>query len=139
MKVTVEGGKNLETNLAARLTKYGSSNPVVVVGFTQKYAIYVHEVAAYHKVGQWKYLETPARQLRSALKDIIKRALAAGTTMEQALLLAGLRLQRAAQQLTPVDTSALKASAFTCLQRDLEATSQSAFSKSEAIRTGAKP
>jgi hypothetical protein len=89
----------------------------VVVGFSQSYALPVHEnLEAYHPVGQAKFLEQPARQLRPVFADIIKRAVTAGKTMSQALLLAGLRLQREAMLLTPVDTGALRASAFTRLE-----------------------
>ena len=47
---------------------------------------------------------------------MIKDALAHGQTTAQALLQAGLRLQRESQLLVPVDTGALKASAFTRLE-----------------------
>lgn len=88
----------------------------VIVGFTQSYAIYVHEnLEAYHPVGQAKFLEQPARDeaILTSMRSIIFQTLQAGKTMLQALLLAGLRLQREAQLLTPVDTGALRASAFT--------------------------
>jgi hypothetical protein len=86
----------------------------VVVGFTAAYAIYVHEnLQAYHKVGQAKFLEQPARTMARDLGRIIAVSLKAGRTLAEALLLAGLQLQRAAQLLCPVDTGALRASAFT--------------------------
>ena len=48
------------------------------------------------------------------------RSVKAGQDLVDTLLEAGMRLQREAQQQVPVDTSALKASAFTCLESDLE-------------------
>jgi len=96
-------------------------NVSVSVGFTQAYAIFVHEdLTAKHKPGkQAKYLEQPARQLSSSgeLGRIVLRAKQSGQTMAQGLLLAGLRLQREAMMLCPVDTGALKASAFTRLDK----------------------
>jgi len=87
-----------------------------IVGYTQNYALYVHEnLQAHHEVGQAKYLEQPFRQGANELGRMIKEAVAKGASLGQALLLAGLRLQRESQQLVPVDTGALKASAFTRL------------------------
>lgn len=90
----------------------------VVVGYTQSYAIYVHEnLEANHPVGQAKFLEQPFRSMSGELKGIVFEALRKGKTMAQALLLAGLRLQRESQKLVPVDTGALKNSAFTRLEK----------------------
>lgn len=86
----------------------------VVVGFTAAYALFVHEnLEAKHTVGQAKFLEQPARTLRRELAQIISDAVKKGRTLLQGLLLAGLRLQREAQNLAPVDTGALRNSAFT--------------------------
>lgn len=86
----------------------------VLVGYTQNYALPVHErLDVFHPVGQAKYLEQPARTLAPELAEIARRAYQKGATVEEALLLAGLRLQRASQQLVPVDTGALRNSAFT--------------------------
>lgn len=65
--------------------------------------------------GQAKFLEQPARTMRTELADIVGKAVYARKTMAQALLLAGLALQRASQQLVPIDTGNLRASAFTRL------------------------
>ena len=92
----------------------GGQGQSVVVGFTAAYAIYVHEdLAAHHNVGQAKFLEQPARTLKRELAQIITDAVKKGKTLLQGLLLAGLRLQREAMILTPVDTGNLRASAFT--------------------------
>jgi hypothetical protein len=88
----------------------------VTVGYTQSYAIYVHEnMEAKHPVGQAKFLEQPARMLQPVLAQIVTDAKARGQTLAQGLVLAGLRLQRESQMLCPVDTGALRASAFTRL------------------------
>lgn len=137
---TIEGTNSLKEKLRKVLERYGlaSKRDDVVVGFCQRYALYVHEIQAYHRVGQWKYLETPTRRLRSELAEIIAKGLRKGFTLQQSQMLAGLRLQREAQLLTPVDTSALRASAFTCPVSQIEAVSQAAFAKSESIRLSGK-
>lgn len=66
--------------------------------------------------GQAKFLEYPARMLTEVLSEIVVTALKAKKTMSQALLLAGLRLQRESQKLVPIDTGNLRASAFTRLE-----------------------
>ena len=96
------------------------SNVSCIVGYTAAYAIYVHEnLQAQHKSGKTaKFLETPARLLHDELAAIIFKALQAGRTVAQALLLAGLKLQAESQKICPVDTGALKASAFTRIQQN---------------------
>jgi len=89
-----------------------AENPSVVVGYTQNYALYVHEnLAAHHNVGQAKYLEQPARQL--PLASVVRDTVMAGGTLLEGLLKAGLYLQRESQLLVPVKYGLLKASAFT--------------------------
>lgn len=92
----------------------GGGKVVAQVGFTQYYAVYVHEnLESRHPVGQAKYLEQPFREYQSELYRIIKVVLQRGQGAIQAVTIAGLRLQREAQLLCPVDTGALKGSAFT--------------------------
>ena len=88
---------------------------VVVVGYTANYAVYVHEdlEANHPNGGQAKYLEQPAREMQKQFSEIVLKAMQGGASMLQGLLLAGLALQRASQQLVPVDTGNLKNSAFT--------------------------
>lgn len=108
-----------------------SSKVSVLVGFTAAYALFVHENVEMKGRGQprrkpskgnyWdppgrgqaKFLEEPARVLSRELVEIAYKVLKQGKTLLQALLIAGLRLQREAQLRVPVDTGALKASAFT--------------------------
>jgi hypothetical protein len=109
--------------------------PTVEVGYTQSYAIFVHEVPAKHAEGkQWKYLETPARQLTSVLAKIIKDVTLKTGSLRQGLLLAGLRLQRASQEIVPIDTAALKASAYTAFAEDAPAAAAAARAKSDQLR-----
>lgn len=107
----------LREKAAKSLSESGGS---VVVGYTQAYAIHVHEnLEAIHPVGQAKYLEEPARQMSGdgTFSGIVFGAVNKGKTLMQGLLMAGLRLQRDSQKLVPVDTGALKGSAFTRLEQ----------------------
>lgn len=110
------GLKSLLNKLTLREKAAASQNPKVIVGYTAAYSVPVHEnLEAHHPVGQAKFLEQPARQLSNdgTLGDIVRKAIQDGKTMAQALLLAGLRLQRDSQQLCPVLTGNLRNSAFT--------------------------
>lgn len=109
----VEGIDKVEVALRKKAQDVGG-NVSVVVGYSQAYAVYVHEdLEAHHPVGQAKFLEQPARELRQELGKTVRDGLKRGLTLEQSLVMAGLRLQRDSQQLCPVDTGALRASAFT--------------------------
>lgn len=96
-----------------------NDNVSVVVGFTASYAIYVHEnLEAYHKVGQAKYLEQPVRERQAEIGMMARNNVQSGKTLAQALLIAGLFIQREAQLLCPVDMGLLKNSAYTLLERE---------------------
>ncbi len=115
----VDGISRLLKRLRDRRTKsYAHDNCEVRVGYTAEYAVYVHEnLEAHHPVGQAKFLEQPLREMISELVAGVKADVAAGKSLASALMKAGLRLQRASQKLCPVDTSNLKNSAFTRLER----------------------
>lgn len=104
----------LKTKAAAAATE----NVSAVVGYTAAYAIYVHEnLLAKHAHGkQAKFLEQPARELAGELALLISESRRKGKTMGQALLIAGLRLQRESMMLVPIDTGNLRGSAFTRLE-----------------------
>lgn len=113
----VEGLEKVVAALRARAAKARKDNDASVsVGYSAGYSLRVHEdLEAHHTNGQAKFLEQPAREFAPVLAGIVREALRQGKTLAQALLLAGLRLQREAMLLTPVDTGALRASAFTRL------------------------
>ena len=105
----------LLAKLARSSTKYRGRS--ALVGYTQAYAIYVHEnLEAKHPVGQAKFLETPMRENEAELRQVINDALKRGVALEYALLVGGLRLQGLSQRLCPVDTGALRNSAVTRLE-----------------------
>lgn len=113
----MRGVAELVAKLRQKAAKARDDEGEVIVGYTASYAVYVHEdLEARHKEGkQAKFLSEPANYLRSEMAFIVRSAMRAGRTLLQALLLAGLRLQRESQQLVPVDTGNLRASAFTRL------------------------
>lgn len=109
----VQGFDGINKQLQAKIAELRMP-AAVVVGFSVNYAIFVHEnLTAHHPVGQAKFLETAARENEDRINKIVANALKKGLTLEQALLLGGLYLQREAQKLCPVDTGALKNSAYT--------------------------
>ncbi len=130
---SIEKLDKLVALLRSKAAKAAKDNgAVVAVGYTAAYALYVHENMEQKLLGQprpsglgtyWspngqpKFLEGPARELRPELAAIVKQALSQGKTMAQALLLAGLRLQRESQQRVPVEYGNLRASAFTRLEQ----------------------
>jgi hypothetical protein len=107
----------------------------VVVGFTQAYAIFVHEdTEAAHNVGNAHFLLGPANRMKGELATIVSAVTKSSGSVEKGLLTAGLRLQREAQGETPIDTGALRASAFTAKESDLEEASLAANQAGEVIR-----
>lgn len=113
-------------------TQYRAS---VTVGFTQNYALPVHEMVLWkHRVGQAKYLQMPLKMLKNQLRLDAISMVRSGNKVSTVLLILGLRVQRAAQKLTPVDTGALRASAFTCLTKNVEAAAQAAYNRGEIRR-----
>ncbi len=100
-----------------RKSMFSKPQPVVRVGYTQSYAVYVHEnLEAHHPNGQAKFLEQPLRTMKDELAGIVVDTMKSGGSLEEGMILAGLRLQSASQELVPVDTGALRRSAFTRLE-----------------------
>lgn len=132
----VEGVDNLVKQIKDRLLKHlPEKGKSVVVGFTANYALHVHENIEMRGAGKprrsghglyWdpqgiagpKFLEAPARELSNSgeLSRILTAVVKAGKSVMQGLLACGLRIQREAQKRVPVDTGALKASAFTRIE-----------------------
>lgn len=108
-------------------------NISIVVGYSQRYALEVHErTDIQHRVGQSKYLEEAARVNEPNIKSTLRNS--TRKTLAENMLKCGLLIQRESQQLVPVDTSALKASAFTCIEEELDRVAEEARSKAEVIR-----
>ena len=127
----VEGLTKLVAQLKARLDKVPPKPVSVLVGYTSAYALYVHENMEQKLRGQprpsgkgvyWgpqgqpKFLEAPARTFAPELGRIIRELVAKGQTLDKALVVAGMRLQRESMKLVPVEFGFLRASAFTRLE-----------------------
>ena len=103
----------------------------VRVGYTAKYAVYVHEMTPLdphwgrprrkpHKGEYWdppgrgqpKFLEKPARDLHNdgTLAKVVEETVKDGGTVNDGLIRAGLRIARVSQRMVPVDLGNLKAS-----------------------------
>ena len=114
-------------------------NGTVVVGYTQRYAIYVHEVQAKHKEGkQWKYLETAVRRLAPQIPKIVETIYWYSQSIVKGLLVAGLRIQRDSMKMVPIDTGALRASAYTAKLENAPAAAATARARAEAKESAVK-
>lgn len=120
----ITGVKKVISLLQKKL-KENAENPTpqVSVGYTQAYALYVHENMEVSltlknvRAGRGaKYLETPYRQMMTSMVQHIRDGLKARKPLAKLLMVEGLLLQRASQKLVPIDTGALRASAFTRLE-----------------------
>ena len=64
-KITPIDTGDLRRSGRVRIVNENPAWPELVVEYTMPYAIYVHEDPfAFHPVGQWKFLEQPAREYR---------------------------------------------------------------------------
>jgi len=135
-KPKIEGADKLLAQLKALERKSRKDNNLgVIVGYTANYALSVHENLEMklkgqprkkpHKGRYWdpqgrgqsKYLEQPYRENRSRIYNQVVQIMRASGSLQKALLVAGLFLQRISQRLVPVDTGNLKASAFTRIEK----------------------
>lgn len=102
----------LKTKVAKAITQ--GTRASVVVGYTQNYALFVHEILdAAHPVGKALYLIDPFNDMKPIVGKLVQAYMKQGKTLREALLLVGLELQAQSQEEVPVDTGALKGSAFT--------------------------
>jgi len=121
-----------------KLRKYcrdnrGKPQVVVVVGYSQSYAAEVHErTDVSHRVGQAKYLESVVRSQEGEITRRLRNT--PQDKLPEALLKAGLFIQRESQEIVPVDTSALKSSAFTTVEEELDRVATESRTKAEALR-----
>jgi hypothetical protein len=154
MTHTVAGLEKLNKRLQAMSKKHGKVRDVIV-GYTQPYAVYVHESTGMSLKGvprrksrnrpsigrywdppgaQAKFLEKPARQLAGKLGKTIADSMKKGKSFQDAIYAAGLELQFASQKMVPIDFGALIASAFTATEDKLEQVASQAFQKSSMLR-----
>lgn len=116
-KTRLDGAGNLVRRIERLRGKY-ANQPKVRVGYSADYAVYVHEnMEAHHPVGQAKFLETATRRHRQEMGAMVRRDMRrGGKSLRDACLDAGRFLQARSQELCPVDTGHLRASAFTVVE-----------------------
>lgn len=136
----IERAKKLVAVLKKLRDEAQAEHPVTVqVGYTQNYAIYVHEnLKAKHPVGQAKFLEAPARRYGDEIGKQIHETYRKTKSLRKSVLVGALRLQRESQLLCPVDTSALRASAYTAFEEDAATAAAKAKAKGDAIHKAVK-
>lgn len=132
----IEGLDKYKRSMGELMVKAKRGGDSVVIGYTQAYALKVHEdLEAHHRPGkQAKYLEEPARTQSTQIAQVI-RATYKRTRDRVASLLAGaLYLLRASQAIVPVDTGALRASGFVAVESEAETEALRAYLRSEGVK-----
>jgi len=135
-------------------SKYDGTE-VVVVGYAQPYAIFVHEAVAMRLKGvprskskyrpsigrywdppgaQAKFLEKAGRESTKWIAKDVAKELKQGSTLTNALLKAGRKIQYISQKMVPVDFGALIASAYTCTEREETQVAATALQRSTFLR-----
>lgn len=115
MTENIIGLQELNGKLLSLHKQFGGKDAMVEVSFGTNYALYVHEnLEAHHPEGEAKFLEKGSNNCREqVLNDIQSRIKT--TNFGLALYIGGLRIQREAQKLTPVEFGLLRMSARTDL------------------------
>lgn len=124
----IEGMGKLQQQLKDLAKAVGAPQVSVVVGYTSAVALWVHEnrqmkwqgkprrsgIGVYWgPKGRAGFLLDVAREMQGKLLVTVRALLKAGKTASQALMVAGLTLQRESQKNVPVEHGNLRASAFT--------------------------
>ena len=120
VRLEVHNVARLHARLLAMHTSSKAEHDVsVTVGYTAEYSIHVHEnLEARHPVGQAKFLESAAREMAQQAGALVARVVKSGGKLVHGLLAGGMLIQRTSQERCPVDTGALRASAFTEVDGD---------------------
>lgn len=133
---TVTGIK--EVKEAIKSLKRNFRAEPVVVGYTANYALMVHENrSANFNVGKAGFLLDNTNEMKGELASIVKQTTKNNGSLQSGLDTAGLALQRKAQGDTPIDTGALRASAFTARESKANSAAAQAFIKSQEKRESA--
>lgn len=129
----MKGIENLNRKLRDMAARAGDPHVSVSVGYTAQYALWVHEnrqmkwaglprksgIGVYWgPKGRAGFLLDVAREMSDELAQTVRELIAKGKTVAQALLVAGLKLQRGSQKEVPVEHGNLRASAFTRLEKE---------------------
>lgn len=138
MKPTLRNYQRVIKRIEAMERSIPKSRHITVeVGYAQPYAMIVHESEEMeHKHGgQSAFLLSVRKEFERLLSETVKRVFVRTKDISQALLVAGNQLKRLAQGRTPVDTGALRMSAWVGLEgTDAQIEKETAFAKSEVRR-----
>lgn len=130
----------VKRKLGVLINQARDANVSAVAGYTQTYSVVVHEnLDAAHAPGKTaKYLQIPLHENIRLIAGMINKHYLRTGDLGAALLVGCKFLQKVSQQIVPVDTGALRASAFSCMADDEDAVATAAFYQSESIRLAAK-
>ncbi len=138
MAIFLQGTRKFSANIKRLKNQVRETkNAAVVVGFSQRYAIFVHEhipANATYRVGRSKYLESTSREFSEVLGQDIVRGVKAGRPLLEVLLETGQVLLNATKEVTPLKTGALRASGFVAPASQKDQAAAEAFSRSEVLR-----
>lgn len=131
----------VKRKLGERIKSAREADVSAVTGFTQTYAVIVHEdMDAAHAPGKTaKYLEIPLKQNMRVIVELVNKVYLRTGDLGQGLLAGCKFLHGLSRQIVPVDTGALRASAFYAMAADEDTAATAAFYQSESIRLEAKP
>ena len=111
MRIMSYNFPNVSARFKAEYDKAMSETVSGIVTYETEYAIYVHEnLEVFHRVGQAKFLEEPARTYRYYIAKVIADQKRKGRSWKQAMQLGMLQLLNLSRPLVPVDTGRLKRS-----------------------------
>lgn len=112
IKMSTHGFGGVQAQLKA-ITKKFAWDGLLNVGYDAPYAMRVHEdLAAPRRSGQAKFLETPMRENAGLYRSMIWGLMKKGMSLKDAVRTVGEHLKAASQDLCPVLTGRLRASAF---------------------------
>ena len=135
--ISVEGLKQIVDKLTALKQQSEIDDDLdIVVGYAADHATYVHEINANYNNGkQWKYLETPYRELRGQFAKNIVQSYKRTRSIRSGLSKSAKQLYQASQDIVPVDTGELKASGFIAWNYEVENKAQAAYQRGKAKRS----
>lgn len=142
MAIFLQGTRKFSQNIKRMQEQVRKTEKAaVVVGFSQRYAVFVHEhipANATYRVGQSKFLESTSRLFAEVLAQDIANGVKAGRPLLEVLLETGNVLLNATKDITPMDTGALRESGFVAPAAQKDQAAAEAFGRSESLRLRAK-
>lgn len=131
----VQGLQSLRNRFRQMEMKLRQSKKGVVIGYSQEYALKVHEdTHARHAPGkQAKFLEEPARTNQQEIADIIAQTYKKTKDLGLSLMAGALYLLNLSQKIVPIDTGALRASGYVAYEKDANQVAETRRTASDEI------